>query len=137
MKFQQKGKATIKLTFGTLGCLATENVPNGKKVLLSNYHVLYAMNEDNVHHPDYSACKSHRIGVRMRHAPTGTPQAPGTADAAIAKLTKPDKADPVIVDIGEVRGTEALTLKASWPMRTNPTASDWATGSGNAASRPW
>lgn len=98
------------ITYGTLGCLATEKGTD-KKVLLSNYHVLYSVKgEENVHHPDYSCCKSHRIGIRMRHGPPGTLTVASTVDAAIAGLTEPSKADPTIVDIGDVQDTATITL---------------------------
>jgi hypothetical protein len=107
----QSGTALEILAYGTLGCLAIDNATSAE-VLLSNYHILYSLpNEDNVHHPDYSCCKSHKIGVRMRHADPGTStESRGTADAAIAKLDDPGNADPVIVDIGPVKGTAPIAL---------------------------
>jgi hypothetical protein len=107
------------LTYGTLGCLAIDN-ETGAKVLLSNYHVLYSIDEDNVHHPVYSSCKSKKIAKRMRHADPGAPGRPGTVDAAIAKLDGGVKADPVIVDIGPVKGTAPITLREIVFDEANP-----------------
>jgi hypothetical protein len=73
--------------------------------------VLYAVpGEENVHHPNYSKCKSHKIAVRLRGADHGTRDHPALVDAAIAKLKDDVKADPIIVDIGPVRGTANVTM---------------------------
>ena len=109
------------LAYGTLGCLAIDNA-TGAKVLLSNYHVLHAVDEDNVHHPDYKSCKSNRIAERLRHANPGTQGTPNTVDGAIAKLTSGVKADPEIVDIGPVRGTAPILLKDILFDETNLTS---------------
>jgi hypothetical protein len=99
------------LTYGTLGCLAIDNETHAK-ILLSNYHVLYSLkDEENVHHPTYSSCKSHKIAKRVRSADPGKPDKPGTVDAAIAKLDDDVKSDPMIVDIGPVKGTAAIGLQ--------------------------
>ena len=108
--FNQTVRRRETLTYGTLGCIAIDN-QTGAKVLLSNYHVLYAVNEDNVHHPTYSCCKSHKIAKRLRHADPGAPDRLGTVDAAIARLDGDVKADPIIVDIGPVKGTAAISLQ--------------------------
>ena len=108
---KQSVRTQETLAYGTLGCIAIDNA-TGAKVLLSNFHVLYAINEDNVHHPEYKSCKSNKIAERLRHADPGTKAAPSTVDGAIAKLTGGVKADPEIVDIGPVRGTAPpITLK--------------------------
>ena len=110
VNFNQTVRRRETLTYGTLGCIAIDN-ETGAKVLLSNYHVLYSVNEDNVHHPTYSCCKSHKIAKRLRHADPGAPDRLGTVDAAIARLDGDVKADPIIVDIGPVKGTAAISLQ--------------------------
>jgi hypothetical protein len=87
--------------------------------MLSNDHVLAAIptNED-VHHPSYSKCKSQKVGERLtnRIVDHGTDRTHrGIADAAIAKLKSKrgrdaPKGDPVIVDIGPVKGSVAIAL---------------------------
>jgi hypothetical protein len=100
-----------KLTYGTLGCIAIDNEMPNAKVLLSNYHVLYSLDEEDVHHPTYSSCKSHKIAKRVRHADPGESGRLGTVDAAIAKLDGDVKSDPMIVDIGPVKGTATIGLQ--------------------------
>jgi hypothetical protein len=119
----ESGHTVTQLNYGTLGCLAKDNLlPDNspdKIVLLSNYHVLAAIpdNED-VHHPSYSKCKSQKIGERLTNRSvdhgTGATQQ-GIADAAIAKLKSKrgrstPQGDPVIVDIGPVKGSVAIAL---------------------------
>ena len=99
-----------KLTFGTLGCIAIDNETHAK-VLISNYHVLWSLDEEDVHHPTYSSCKSHKIAKRMRHADPGERGRLGKVDAAIAKLDVNVKSDPIIVDIGPVKGTATIGLQ--------------------------
>jgi hypothetical protein len=108
---QETVRTEEKLTFGTLGCIAIDNETHAK-VLLSNYHVLYSLDEENVHHPTYSSCKSHKIAKRLRHADPGEPPGRrGTVDAAIARLDDDVKSDPMIVDIGPVKGTAKISLQ--------------------------
>jgi hypothetical protein len=113
---EQDVRVTVKLSTGTLGCIAI-NLATGKKVLLSNAHVLFAgTDNDEVHHPDYyvssRSCSKHKIGVRLRPPVNGDdPNHPGTTvDAAIARFD-PDKGeyDPFIADIGAVEGTAEIS----------------------------
>lgn len=105
-----KVRKTENLTYGTLGCVAIEQ-GSGRKVILSNYHVLYSVpGNENVFHPAHKSSKTHKIAELLRKADQGTPSAPSTVDAAIAKLDDDVKADPKIVDIGWVMGTAEITL---------------------------
>jgi hypothetical protein len=113
----QSGTIETHITYGTLGCVAVENETN-TKLLLSNYHVLWSAEDVNVHHPEYSSCKSRKIAERMRRADAGTPEAPGAVDAGIARLTKPS--DPMIVDIGEVKGVWNIRLEEILDARRYP-----------------
>jgi hypothetical protein len=94
---------------GTLGCMATDNVFN-RKVLLSNAHVLFSGGNDNeVHHPDHyeisKTCSSHKVAKRVKMVFGPDPETGFTVDAAIAAIEKDIKYDPVILDIGAVKGT--------------------------------
>jgi hypothetical protein len=105
-------KITVQtvFNFGTLGCLAIDN-ETCDRVILSNYHILYCIpGEQDVQHPDYSKCKSHRIATVLRHADHGTETNLAMVDAAIAKLKDDAMADPVIVDIGPVKGRADVTM---------------------------
>lgn len=101
----------IRLSTGTLGCIAIDNA-TGKKVLLSNSHVLYSgTDNDEVHHPNYyvssRSCSKHKIAVRMRHIHGADPDNAGImVDAAIARFD-PDEGhyEPFIADIGAVEDT--------------------------------
>jgi hypothetical protein len=110
IEFKQQVLRRETLTYGTLGCIAIDNETHAK-VLLSNYHVLWSLDEEDVHHPTYSACKSHKIAERVRHADPGQPGRLGTVDAAIAKLDGDRQSDPMIVDIGPVKGTAPISLQ--------------------------
>lgn len=111
-----KVRVQIDLSIGTLGCIAID-LETGKKVLLSNAHVLFAgTDNDEVHHPNYyvssRSCSKHKIAVRLRLRQINgdDPKHPGkTVDAAIARFD-PDKGeyDPFIADIGAVEGTAEI-----------------------------
>ena len=107
-------KTEIKLSTGTLGCLATDN-HSGRRVLLSNAHVLFSgTNNDEVHHPSFKvsskSCSKNRIADRMRMVFGPWPEDPSiTVDAAIAKFDSDFKSyDPFIADIGKVMGTAEI-----------------------------
>jgi hypothetical protein len=103
-----KVHTAVELSTGTLGCIAIDNA-TGKKVLLSNSHVLYSgTDNDEVHHPDYyvssRSCSKHKIAVRIRRVHGPDPANPSiTVDAAIARFD-PDEGqyEPFIADIGAV-----------------------------------
>jgi hypothetical protein len=120
----------VKLSTGTLGCIAID-VATGKKVLLSNAHVLYSgTDNDEVHHPDYytssRSCSKHKIAVRMRQVHGIDPEHPDIdVDAAIARFD-PDEGgyEPYIADIGAVEGT----AKAEGPDFVNGNYRVWKRG---------
>lgn len=99
------------INFGTLGCLAKVNGTN-QLVLLSNHHVLFATDDSNVYQPKQKSSKTNKVAERITvpNAGPGTQQAPGTIDAAIAKIVGDIKAVPKIIDIGWVTGTAHVTL---------------------------
>ncbi len=111
-RWQSEIKSTTSTHIGTLGCLAIDRT-NGKKVLLSNHHVIFGNPDNNeVHHPDYyessKTCSSHQIAERV--SDRGVNDHMRGVDAAIAVLVKKFQTDPLktapeIVDIGPVKGT--------------------------------
>lgn len=112
---QETVHVQVKLSTGTFGCIATDDL-SGKKVLLSNAHVLFSgTDNDEVHHPNYyvssKTCSKHKIATRVRQVFGIDPAHPDlTVDAAIANFD-PDnhKYDPFIADIGLVKGVHNIT----------------------------
>lgn len=102
---------TEEFNFGTLGCLAKVNGSN-ETVILSNYHVLFATDDENVFQPSHKSSKTNKVAERrtVQGAGPGTQQSPSTIDAAIAKVDGDVKCVPKIVDIGWVMGSVAVAL---------------------------
>jgi hypothetical protein len=84
-------RTQVQLNTGTLGCIATDNL-SGRKVLLSNAHVIFSgTDNDEVHHPNHytssKSCSKHKIAVRIRKVFGESPFHPGiTVDAAVARF---------------------------------------------------
>jgi len=103
----------VKLSAGTLGCLAIDNISQ-KKVLLSNAHVIFSGSNDmEVHHPTYYesswSCSSHRIAEKTKMVNGPDADHGFTVDAAVAKFDPDEgKYDPYIVDIGPIKGTAQI-----------------------------
>lgn len=108
---QESVTIQVKLSTGTFGCIATDDLNANRKVLLSNAHVLYSgTDNEEVHHPNHyvssKSCSKHKIAERLRKVHGADPANPTiTVDAAIANFD-PDnhKYDPFIVDIGFIKG---------------------------------
>jgi hypothetical protein len=110
----ERVRVETKLGTGTLGCIAIDNF-SGKKVLLSNAHVLNNGTTDDftVHHPTHyqssKSCSNNIIAekIRMVHGEDAVHHF--TLDAAIAKFDPDEgKYDPFIVDIGPVKGVAPI-----------------------------
>jgi hypothetical protein len=107
------GRKRVTLSAGTLGCIVIDQT-TGKRVLLSNAHVLFpGTNNDEVHHPTFhdSSCSDHTIAKRIRMVHGEIPAHPGkTVDAAVARFDPDNKQyDPFIADIGAVEGTAPIS----------------------------
>jgi hypothetical protein len=109
----EKVRVQIKLGTGTLGCIAIDKL-SGKKVLLSNAHVIVTGTDDfTVHHPTHyqssKSCSNNIIAEQIRFVHGEDAVHNFTLDAAIAKFDPDEgKYDPFIVDIGPVKGVDTI-----------------------------
>jgi hypothetical protein len=103
---------------GTLGCLATL-VSDNSVVLLSNHHVLYqgtVTDGVEVGQPTYGSsccCTCGDVAVNVHgidRAFAGAPANTGHLDCAIARVKPGVKADPEILEVGPITGTNNAVL---------------------------
>ncbi len=97
----------IKGPPGTLGGVV---IWRGKKVWISNNHVVALCNSAKIGDPIVQPANSKRVIGRLANFVPIEPHAPNTVDAAIVEPIKPDLVSEEIIGIGKYSGVESATV---------------------------